>query len=112
MPAQAGIQKTSDGGENPMSKALYIYILASKKNGTLYIGVTNDLKRRIYEHKNNLIEGFTQKYQVHRLVYFEKIDDAYQALLREKRLKKWNREWKIKLIEENNPEWNDLYSEL
>jgi len=95
-----------------MSKALYIYILASKKNGTLYIGVTNDLKRRIYEHKNNLIEGFTQKYQVHRLVYFEKIDDAYQALLREKRLKKWNREWKIKLIEENNPEWNDLYSEL
>ena len=95
-----------------MSKALYIYILASKKNGTLYIGVTNDLKRRIYEHKNNLIEGFTQKYQVHRLVYFEKIDDVYQALLREKRLKKWNREWKIKLIEGNNPEWNDLYSEL
>ncbi len=95
-----------------MSKSLYVYILASKKNGTLYIGVTNDLKRRVYEHKNNLIEGFTKEYQVHRLVYFEKIDDAYQALLREKRLKKWNRAWKIKLIEEKNPEWEDLYDRL
>lgn len=95
-----------------MAKSLYVYILASKRNGTLYIGVTNDLKRRVYEHKSNLIEGFTKAYHVHRLVYFEKIDDAYQAILREKRLKKWKRAWKIELIEEKNPEWKDLYGDL
>ena len=95
-----------------MAKALYGYILASKKNGTLYVGVTNDLKRRVYEHKNILVEGFTRKYHVHRLVYFEKIDDPYQAILREKRLKKWNRAWKIQLIEGKNPNWDDLYDKL
>ena len=95
-----------------MAKALYGYILASKKNGTLYVGVTNDLKRRVYEHKNNLVEGFTRKYHVHRLVFLKKIDDPYQAILREKRLKKWNRAWKIQLIEGKNPNWDDLYDKL
>lgn len=95
-----------------MAKSFYVYILASKKNGTLYIGVASDLKRRVYEHKNDLIEGFTKKYQIHRLVYFERIDDSYQAILREKRLKKWNRAWKIQLIQEKNPNWDDLYDKL
>jgi len=87
-------------------------MLASKRNGTLYIGLTNDIRRRVCEHRNDMIEGFTKEYQVHRLVYFEKIDDPYQAILREKRLKKWNRAWKLKLIEEKNPQWEDLYDRL
>jgi len=95
-----------------MSRPLFVYILASKRNGALYIGVTNNLKRRVYEHRNDMIDGFTKKYQVHRLVYFERIDDECQAILREKRLKKWNRNWKIKLIEEKNPGWEDLYEKL
>ena len=95
-----------------MNKKYYVYILASKKNGTLYIGMTNNLIRRIYEHKNDLIEGFTKKYQVHHLVYFEIFDDSYNAIVREKRLKKWNREWKIRLIKERNPNWEDLYNSL
>jgi len=90
----------------------YVYILASKKNGTLYIGITNNLLRRIFEHKNNLIEGFTKKYSVHRLVYYEETDDVFYAIGREKQMKKWYREWKIRLIEEVNPEWNDLYYEI
>ncbi len=91
-----------------MSKSYYVYILASKKNGTLYTGVTNNLERRIYEHKNNMIKGFTQKYKVHKLVYFEETNDINEALLFEKRIKKWNRVWKIELIEIENPEWIDL----
>ena len=94
------------------SKLFYVYILASFKNGTLYIGVTSDLKRRIQEHKNNLVEGFTKKYKVHNLVYFEATDNALSAITREKVIKKWERSWKIRLIEENNPEWKDLYLEL
>jgi putative endonuclease len=90
----------------------YIYILASKKNGTLYIGVTSDLLKRIYEHKNDLAEGFTQKYAVHNLVYFEVTESIESAIFREKQLKKWNRAWKINLIEKSNPAWNDLYFEL
>ena len=82
----------------------YVYILASKRNGTLYIGVTNNLLKRVYEHKNNLIEGFTQKYNVHNLVYYERYDDIYGAIAREKRMKKWKRQWKINLIEEENKE--------
>jgi putative endonuclease len=89
----------------------YIYILASKKNGVLYIGVTNNLLRRVYEHKHNLCKGFTRQYNVHKLVYFEQTDDVYAAIQREKQLKKWKREWKISLIEEFNHEWNDLYYE-
>jgi len=95
-----------------MQNQYYVYILASRINGTLYIGVTNDLKRRVGEHKANLMEGFTKKYSVHNLVYFESYNDIKDALTREKRLKKWNREWKIKLIEELNPHWRDLYNDL
>lgn len=90
----------------------YVYIIASKRNGTLYIGVTNNLTKRIFEHKNNLLEGFTQKYQIHRLVYYEETNSISSAIFREKQLKKWNRAWKLKLIEDNNPEWNDLYFNL
>ncbi|MCA9351594.1 GIY-YIG nuclease family protein [Patescibacteria group bacterium] len=95
-----------------MSKHYYVYILASKRNGTLYIGVTNDLCQRIYEHKNNIIEGFTKKYLVHSLVYFEETGDVNIALQREKQLKKWNREWKLNLIEKENPTWRDLYPDI
>ena len=89
-------------------KKYYVYILASKHNGTLYIGVTNDLIRRVYEHKNDLNNGFTKKYGVHRLVYYEQYDEVVNAIQREKQLKKWNRQWKIELIEKENPEWKDL----
>jgi putative endonuclease len=90
----------------------YVYILASKKNGTLYIGVTNNLVKRVYGHKNNLVEGFTKKHQVHQLVYSEFYNLIEEALKREKRLKRWNRNWKIKLIESVNPNWEDLYFNL
>ncbi len=90
----------------------YVYILASKRNGTLYIGVTNNLIKRVYEHKNSLVKGFTEKYKVYQLVYFEETPDVLSAIAREKQLKNWKRDWKIKLIEENNPEWKDLYKEL
>lgn len=90
----------------------YVYILASKRNGTLYVGVTNDLIRRVYEHRNDFVEGFTRKYGVHRLVYFEPCDDLDSALQREKRIKEWKRKWKIELIETGNPEWKDLYEEI
>ncbi|MBU1356724.1 MAG: GIY-YIG nuclease family protein [Candidatus Edwardsbacteria bacterium] len=93
-------------------KQSYVYIIASKRGGTLYIGVTSDLKRRIYEHKNKLVEGFSKRYDISLLVYFEIYDDIRLAILREKRLKAWKRDWKIRLIEERNPEWNDLYNEL
>lgn len=93
-------------------KAYYLYILASRKNGTLYIGMTNDLLRRVYEHKNKLIEGFTTKYNVHILVYYEEGNDVGAVIEREKQVKKWNRQWKINLIEKSNPTWRDLYSEL
>jgi putative endonuclease len=87
----------------------YIYILANKRNGTLYIGVTSNLVKRVYEHKNNIIEGFSKKYNIHKLVYYEITDDIESAIRREKQLKKWNRKWKINLIENSNPEWIDLY---
>ncbi|MBN1587021.1 MAG: GIY-YIG nuclease family protein [Candidatus Omnitrophica bacterium] len=90
----------------------YVYILASRANGTLYLGVTNDLVKSVYQHRNNLLEGYTSKYCVHRLVYFEETEDVHSALSREKRIKKWNRAWKIRLIEDRNPDWKDLYSEI
>jgi putative endonuclease len=93
-----------------LTKQYFVYILASKKNGTLYLGMTNDLNKRVYQHKNNLADGFTKKYNVHNLVYYEIHNDVYNAITREKQLKKWNRQWKIELIETNNPEWNDLYN--
>ena len=86
--------------------------MASKRNGTLYIGVTSNLIKRIYEHKNNLIEGFTKKYNIHNLVYYEITEDVNSAITREKQLKIWKRNWKIELIEKNNPGWKDLYFEL
>jgi putative endonuclease len=95
-----------------MNTLYYVYILASKKNGTLYIGVTNDLIKRVYEHKNNLLKGFTEKYSVHQLVYYEQYQNINDAILREKRLKKWNRKWKIELIEADNPDWDDLYHHI
>ena len=93
-------------------KKYYVYILASKRNGTLYIGITSNLFKRIYEHKNNLIDGFTKKYNVHNLVYYEMTENVSIALAREKQLKRWKRNWKIELIEKNNPKWKDLYFEL
>jgi len=86
--------------------------MASERNGTLYIGVTNNLIKRVYEHKNNLVKGFTQKYQVHLLVYYEITPNITAAITREKQLKHWNRAWKLRLIEENNPDWKDLYNDL
>lgn len=96
---------------SPMN-TYFIYILASKKNGTLYVGVTNNLKRRVFEHKNNLIEGFSSKYNIHNLVYYEQTTDIKSAIEREKHIKKWNRKWKLELIEKNNSEWRDLYHYL
>jgi putative endonuclease len=93
-------------------KQYYVYILASKKDGVLYIGVTNNLERRTYEHKNGLIEGFTKRYKVKLLVYFETCSDINAAITREKQLKKWKRQWKIELIEKLNPEWKDLSIEF
>lgn len=90
----------------------YVYILASKKNGVLYIGVTNDLRRRVYEHKNHLHKGFTDKYFVGRLVYYEETPDIKSAILREKQVKKWKREWKENLINKSNPDWKDLYDNI
>src|SRR3989344_8083006 len=93
-------------------KSYYVYILASKKNGTLYIGVTNNLIRRVHEHKHGLRRGFTKEYSLVNLVYFEITSDINVGITREKQLKKWNRAWKINLIEKENPNWRDLYSEI
>ncbi len=95
-----------------VEKQYYVYILASSKHGTLYIGVTSDLLKRIWEHKEGGVEGFTKKHSVHKLVWYEVHQDIEAAIVREKRLKAWKRDWKIKLIEENNPEWLDLSLEL
>lgn len=92
-------------------RSYYVYILASKRNGTLYIGVTNDLLRRVFEHKKKFFKGFTSRYKVDKLVYFEETDDISAAIQREKQLKKWERKWKLELIEKINPDWNDLYYE-
>jgi putative endonuclease len=93
-------------------KAAYVYILASQKNGTLYIGVTSDLIKRIYEHKQGLAESFTKQYNVKTLVYFECHDSIEDAIHRETQMKKWNRAWKIRQIEEKNPNWQDLHEEI
>jgi putative endonuclease len=89
-----------------------VYILASKRNGTLYTGVTSDLVRRTYEHRNSLADGFTKRYGVHSLVYYELHGEMIEAIRREKQIKKWNRQWKIDLIEQRNPDWHDLWSEI
>ncbi len=90
----------------------FVYILASRKNGTLYVGMTNNLIKRVFEHKNNLIDGFSKKYGIHNLVYYECFDDVRSAITREKQLKEWKRQWKLELIEKNNLNWHDLYDGL
>ena len=95
-----------------MSKQYYIYILASERNGTLYIGVTSDLVKRVYEHKNGLAEGFTKANNIKQLVYYEIHTDVNAAILREKQMKKWNRIWKLRQIEDFNPHWKDLYETI
>ena len=95
-----------------MDKQPAIYILASKRNGTLYIGVRSNLVKRIWEHKNDQEESFSKKYNVHMLVYFEMHEDMNAAIIREKQLKKWNRSWKLKLIEQQNPQWEDLWQTI
>jgi putative endonuclease len=95
-----------------MTKSYYVYILASKRNGTLYIGITSNLIKRVWEHKEKNIEGFTEKYNVSKLVYFEQYNDPENAMRREKRLKRYNRKWKLALIEKENPNWRDLYYDL
>ena len=90
----------------------YVYIMANRRNGTLYIGVTNDIARRAYEHKTHQIPGFTAKYRIDKLVYFEYFKDIKDAIAREKQLKEWKRNWKKDLIEESNPQWRDLFDDL
>lgn len=90
----------------------YVYLMASRKQGTLYLGFTNNLVRRTYEHKNKITKGFTARYSVDRLVWFESYDDPTNAITREKEIKKWRRAWKVALIEAGNPDWNDLYNEI
>ncbi len=89
-----------------------VYILASERNGTLYVGVTSDLLKRVWEHKNDIVEGFTKRYKVHTLVWYQVHPNMESAIKCEKDIKEWKRKWKLELIEENNPTWKDLYSEL
>ena len=95
-----------------MPKQPCVYILASCRNGTLYVGVTSDLVKRIWEHKNDVVKGFTERYRVHTLVWFEQHDTMESAIAREKAIKEWKRRWKLELIERQNPEWRDLYAEI
>ncbi len=90
----------------------FVYILANKRNGTLCTGVTSDLIKRVHQHKSNLVEGFTKKYSIHHLIYYEIFDDITEAIAREKCIKKWRRQWKLALIERINPQWQDLYDSL
>jgi putative endonuclease len=93
-------------------KQFYVYILCNKRNGTLYTGVTSDLLKRVYEHKNDFVDGFSKKYGTHQLVWYETHENAESAIVREKQIKKWNRKWKLELIDAANPLWTDLYDEL
>ena len=93
-------------------KDAYVYMMASKKNGTLYVGVTSDLVKRVYEHKQGIVDGFTKKYDIHQLVWYEYHAAISEAILRERQIKKWKRAWKIELIEKNNPLWRDLYDDI
>lgn len=95
-----------------MSRTYHVYIMASDRNGTLYVGITSDLARRVYEHRQGAMAGFTKRYGVKRLVYLEPFDDVEHALQRERQIKKWNRGWKLELIEKTNPQWLDLYDQL
>jgi putative endonuclease len=92
-----------------MDRRYYVFILANKAYGTLYVGVTNDLVRRTWEHRNDVVDGFTREHRIHRLVWYEVHGDAYQAITREELIKKWHRDWKVNLIQAMNPDWEDLY---
>ena len=94
------------------SKQPCVYMLASRRNGTLYVGVTSDLIKRVWEHKNDLVEGFSKQYGVHSLVWFEQHESMMSAIQREKAIKEWKRQWKLELIEKGNPDWHDLYEHL
>jgi len=95
-----------------LTRSYYVYLLASRRRGTLYVGVTNDLSKRVWQHKQDLVEGFTKKYGVKSLVWFEQTESIESAIVREKQIKKWNRDWKVELIEKTNPQWRDLYEEI
>jgi putative endonuclease len=115
MPSRAMVYRIKFGmtnwGRTIIMKQYYVYIMASGRNGTLYTGVTNNLERRVQEHKQGLVEGFTHKYNVNLLVWFEGTVDVNAAIQREKQLKNWHRSWKLALIEKNNPQWKDLTDE-
>ena len=108
-PAFAGV---TEEGHKLIEKLPYVYMLASRRNGTLYVGVTSDLMKRIWEHKHDTVEGFTRRYGVHTLVWYEPHESMMSAIAREKAIKEWQRAWKISLIKKKNPEWKDLYQEL
>jgi putative endonuclease len=93
-------------------KTYYVYIMTNKENGTIYVGVTNNLARRTYEHKNKITKGFTSKYSLDKLVYFEETSDVESAIAREKQIKAWRRHWKLELVNKSNPDWEDLSEEL
>jgi putative endonuclease len=95
-----------------LTRSYFVYLLASGRNGTLYVGVTNDLARRVWQHKQDLVEGFTKRYGVKTLVWYEQTESIESAIVREKQIKKWNRDWKVALIEKRNPQWRDLYREI
>jgi putative endonuclease len=99
-------------GVTMSGKSYFVYLLASGRNGTLYVGVTNDVIRRVAEHREGLADGFTKKYHVHHLMWFEAHEEIDQAILREKQIKRWKREWKLELFRETNPRWEDLYPAL
>ena len=111
-PAKAGVQSYLHQSKSPNITQPCVYILASKRNGTLYVGVTSDIARRVWEHKSEPIESFTKRYRIHHLVYAEFHETMPDAILREKRIKKWRRAWKLNLIEQNNPEWRDLFEDV
>jgi putative endonuclease len=112
MGARLAVHRAATKAWEAMDASFFVYILASRRNGTLYVGVTNDLARRLSEHKAKLVPGFTRKYEVDQLVYFEVFDSILEARAREHSLKRWRRAWKIALIEKLNPDWRDLTDEL
>jgi putative endonuclease len=95
-----------------LTQSYYVYMLASRRRGTLYVGVTNDLVKRVWQHKQGLVEGFTKRYGIRTLVWYEQTESIESAIAREKQIKKWNRDWKIELIRASNPQWRDLYEEI
>ena len=105
----SSFRRKPESRETAVNKQPAVYILASKRNGTLYTGVTSDLVKRVWEHKNNMVEGFTKRYGVHQLVWYEVHEGMESAIEREKQLKEWKRKWKLELIESTNPNWQDLY---